>query len=125
MVEVRIFLVVVAKDNRPRKPSLVHERRPLHHDRLGVPRGLLPVQLVAAEDDQVRLDFVEGVLEPAETVDIRAGLLTGLFLIRVDVAALAGPDREVQVGNLEDLEIAFRAEAQRRPGRQLYRGREG
>lgn len=104
--ERRLLLVMIAEDDGPRNATLVQPRRPLENDRLRVPRRLLPVQLIAAENDQVRLDLLERRLKPFEAVDIRTELLALGFALPVEVAALTGADGEVQVGDLEDAEVA-------------------
>ena len=114
VVEIGVLLVMVAKDDRPRDLAPVHERRELHDDRLRVPRRFLPVQLIAAKDDEVGLGLVEGSLEPLEAVDVGADVLALLLVLRVQVAALARADREVKVGDLENLVLALGAEAEGR-----------
>lgn len=114
VVEIGVLLIMVAKDDCPRDVAPVHERGKLHDDRLRVPRRFLAVELVATEDDEVGLGLVEGSFEPVEAVDVCADVLALLLVLRVHVAALAGADREVKVGDLQNLVLALGAEAKGR-----------
>lgn len=103
---------MVAEHDRPRNAALVQQRRPLQYDRLRIPRRLLPIQLVPTQDNQVGLDLLERGLKPLEAVDVRAELLALGFALPVEVAACTGSDGEVQVGDLEDGEVASVREAE-------------
>jgi hypothetical protein len=109
-----VLAVVVAEHGRPGDLALDHGRGKLAQHAQVVVARLLPVQLVAREHDHVGRLGVERLGEPRHRVRVPGARA----LVRIEALALC--DREVQVGDLEDLEGPVLAKHGRRGG-----GRDG
>lgn len=95
----------LTKDGGPRDLAIDHRSDNLGDHALGVPTRLLSVELITGEDDHVGLFFVQHLVYKVDRVCIPDA---GGFQ---RVSAFPVSYREVQVGDLHDLEFAVLAES--------------
>jgi len=96
-----ILFVVIPKYRSPRDTFLCNRPREFSQHRLGVPRCPLSVELIAGENNQVRLFLVNDV--GYQTI----GEVVGVFAwVENCISTDSLRNGKMEVSNLEDLELA-------------------